>query len=77
MDDPDAILFENYRCASLRNYTGYCDEGVARLIDQQSQELDPKKRLALVHEIQKKLTEAGGAADAWAGASTTSPTGPT
>ena len=30
-----------------------------KLMDQQSQELDPKKRLALVHEIQKKLTLAG------------------
>jgi peptide/nickel transport system substrate-binding protein len=59
VDDPDAILFENYTCASLRNYTSYCDEGVARLIDQQSQELDPKKRLGLVHEIQRKLIEAG------------------
>ena len=59
VDDPDAILFENYTCTSLRNYTSYCDEGVSRLIDQQSQELDPKKRMALVHEIQRKLTEAG------------------
>ena len=59
VDDPDAILVENYTCASLRNYTGYCDEGVSRLIEQQSQELDPKKRLALVHQIQRKLPEAG------------------
>jgi peptide/nickel transport system substrate-binding protein len=59
VDDPDAILFENYTCTSLRNYTSYCDEGVSRLIDQQSQELDGKKRMALVHEIQRKLTEAG------------------
>jgi peptide/nickel transport system substrate-binding protein len=28
-----------------------------RLIDQQSQEIDPKKRLALVWQIQKKLEE--------------------
>ena len=53
------FLFENYGCASSRNYTGYCDEGVGKLMDQQSQELDPKKRLALVHQIQRKLTEAG------------------
>ena len=59
MDDPDAILVENYTCTSLRNYTGYCDEGVSRMIEQQSQELDPQKRLALVHQIQKKLSEAG------------------
>ncbi len=59
VDDPDAILFENYTCTSLRNYTSYCDEGVTRLIEQQSQELDPKKRMALVHEVQRKLAEAG------------------
>ena len=59
VDDPDAILVENYTCTSLRNYTGYCDEGVSRMIEQQSQELDPQKRLALVHQIQKKLSEAG------------------
>ena len=59
VDDPDAILVENYTCTSVRNYTGYCDESVSRLIEQQSQELDPKKRLALVQQIQRKLTEAG------------------
>jgi peptide/nickel transport system substrate-binding protein len=59
VDDPDAILVENYTCTSVRNYTGYCDEGVSRMIEQQSQELDPQKRLALVHQIQKKLSEAG------------------
>jgi len=59
VDDPDAILVENYTCTSVRNYTGYCDEGVSKMIEQQSQELDPKKRLALVQQIQRKLTEAG------------------
>jgi peptide/nickel transport system substrate-binding protein len=59
VDDPDAILFEDYTCTSLRNYTSYCDEAVSRMIDQQSQELDPVKRLALVHQAQKKLAEAG------------------
>jgi hypothetical protein len=32
--------------------------GRGRTIEQQSQELDPKKRLALVQKIQKKLEEA-------------------
>jgi peptide/nickel transport system substrate-binding protein len=54
-DDPDANFFENYGCASPRNYSQYCSEEVAKLIDQQSQELDPKKRLQLVWDIQKKL----------------------
>jgi peptide/nickel transport system substrate-binding protein len=57
VDDPDANFYENYACGSPRNYTDYCDEGVMKLIEQQSQELDPKKRLALVWAIQRKLEE--------------------
>lgn len=56
-DDPDANFYENFSCGSPRNYTDYCDETVDRLIDQQSAELDPKKRLALVWDIQKKLEQ--------------------
>ena len=59
IDDPDAIFYENYGCNSIRNYTGYCNELVSKLIDQQSQELDPKKRLALVRQILVKLEEDG------------------
>jgi peptide/nickel transport system substrate-binding protein len=54
-DDPDANLYENFKCGSARNYSDYCNEEVDKLIDQQSQTLDTKKRLALVHEIDKKL----------------------
>jgi peptide/nickel transport system substrate-binding protein len=54
-DDPDAYLFENYKCGSPRNYTDYCSEEMERLIDQQSQELDRVKRLKLVADIQRKL----------------------
>ncbi len=57
VDDPDANFPENYGCGSPRNYTDYCDEQVMRMIEQQSQELDPKKRLALVWRIQEKLEE--------------------
>src|SRR5262249_49811766 len=39
VDDPDANFYENYTCDSPRNYTGYCDEQVTKMIDQQSQEL--------------------------------------
>jgi peptide/nickel transport system substrate-binding protein len=56
-DDPDANFYENYACGSPRNYTGYCDEAVGKLVDQQSQEADPKKRFQLVAQIQKKLEE--------------------
>lgn len=56
-DDPDANFYENYACGSPRNYTYYCDEQVMKLIDQQSQELDPKKRREIVWQIQRKLEE--------------------
>src|SRR6266702_6046355 len=57
VDDPDANFYENYACGSPRNYSQYCDEQVMKMIEQQSQELDPKKRLALVLALQKKVEE--------------------
>jgi peptide/nickel transport system substrate-binding protein len=57
VDDPDANFYENYACGSSRNYGAYCNEQVMRLIDQQSQEIDPAKRQALVGQIQRKLEE--------------------
>jgi peptide/nickel transport system substrate-binding protein len=57
VDDPDANFYENYACGSPRNYGGYCNELVMSLIDKQSQEIDPQKRLAIVADIQKKLEE--------------------
>jgi peptide/nickel transport system substrate-binding protein len=59
VDDPDANFYENYACGSSRNYGDYCNEEVMRLIEQQSQETDAQKRLALVWQIQKKLEEDG------------------
>jgi peptide/nickel transport system substrate-binding protein len=57
VDDPDANFYENFSCGSPRNYGDYCSEEVGRLIEQQSQELDMQKRVALVARIQKKLEE--------------------
>ena len=57
IDDPDANFYENYACGSPRNYGDYCDETVMRMIDEQSQELNPAKRVALVAQIQRKLEE--------------------
>jgi peptide/nickel transport system substrate-binding protein len=54
-DDPDAYLYENYKCGASRNYTDYCSDEMDRLIDLQSQELDRAKRLKLVYDIQRKL----------------------
>jgi peptide/nickel transport system substrate-binding protein len=54
-DDPDANFYENFACGSPRNYTDYCDEQTMTMIDRQSQEVDQKKRLQMVWDIQKKL----------------------
>jgi len=56
-DDPDANFYENFACGSPRNYAGYCNEQVMKMIEAQSQEIDPKKRLGMVWAIQKKLEE--------------------
>ena len=57
IDDPDALFYEQYKCGSTRNSTDYCNPDVGRLIELQSQELDPKKRLTLVLDIQRRLEE--------------------
>jgi peptide/nickel transport system substrate-binding protein len=57
VDDPDVNLFENYYSTSDRNYSGYKNDEVDKLINQQSAELDTEKRKKLVWEIEKKLAE--------------------
>jgi peptide/nickel transport system substrate-binding protein len=59
VDDPDAMYFENYRCGSQRNFSGYCSEEIDRLMVEQSQTLDRTKRMALVNEIDRKLQQEG------------------
>jgi peptide/nickel transport system substrate-binding protein len=59
VDDPDALLYENYACGSERNWTGYCNREVEKLFDRQSTEADQAKRKKLVWEIDKKLQEDG------------------
>jgi peptide/nickel transport system substrate-binding protein len=54
-DDPDANLYENFKCGSPRNYSDYCNAEVDRLIDEQSQTLDPAKRLKLVQDLDTRL----------------------
>jgi peptide/nickel transport system substrate-binding protein len=55
IDDPDANFFENYKCGSQRNFSGYCSAEIDRLIVEQSQVVDQRKRLGLVQEIDRKL----------------------
>ncbi len=57
VDDPDVTFFEGYACGSLRNYNNYCDAEMTKLFEEQSRELDPKKRLKMVWEIDRKLQE--------------------
>jgi peptide/nickel transport system substrate-binding protein len=57
VDDPDQSFYENYSCHSERNYTNYCNPGIEKLFDQQSQETDVAKRKKLVWEIDKQLQD--------------------
>jgi peptide/nickel transport system substrate-binding protein len=59
VDDPDQNFYENYKCGSERNFTGYCNPEIDKLFDQQSAEVDGEKRLKLVWAIDKKLQEDG------------------
>ena len=77
IDDPDVYLYENYKCGTSRNYTDYCNEETDRLIDQQSQELDRDKRLKIVWRDPEASSRPTWPARCWAGARSTSPTGPT
>jgi peptide/nickel transport system substrate-binding protein len=57
VDDPDAMLYENYACGGIGNYNGYCNPEIDRMIDQQSMEPDQQKRKRIVWEIERRLTE--------------------
>ena len=59
VDDPDALLYENYACGGVGNYNGYCNAEIDKLIDQQSSESNQEKRRQLVWEIQRRLVEDG------------------
>jgi peptide/nickel transport system substrate-binding protein len=57
LDDPDQQFYENYVCGADRNYSGYCNPQLDKLIDQQSMEANQEKRRQLVWEIETKLAE--------------------
>jgi peptide/nickel transport system substrate-binding protein len=59
VDDPDVNLYENFYSTSPRNYSGYKNPEVDKMIDQQSAEVDHEKRKKMVWEIEKKLIEDG------------------
>ena len=55
VDDPDPAFYENYVCGAMRNYTGYCNAEVDKMVDAQSEESDVEKRKHIVWAIEKKL----------------------
>src|SRR5207253_568160 len=57
VDDPDQQFYENYVCGAERNYTGYCNPEVDKLVDDQSMQADPEKRKHIVWEIERRLIE--------------------
>ena len=57
LDDPDQQFYENFTCGAERNYSGYCNPVLDRLIDRQSMEPDINNRRQLVWEIERKLAE--------------------
>jgi peptide/nickel transport system substrate-binding protein len=57
VDDPDQNYFENFSCKSERNYSGYCNADIEKMIEQQSVETDIAKRKKIVWEIDRKLLQ--------------------
>ena len=57
IDDPDVVLYENFKCASIRNYTKYCNREVEAKIDEQSSTIDPVKRKQLVQALDLMLQQ--------------------
>jgi peptide/nickel transport system substrate-binding protein len=57
VDDPDPAFYENYVCRAMRNYTGYCNPELDKMVDQQSAMSGVEKRKQLVWAIEKKLAD--------------------
>ena len=55
LDDPEQMFYENYLCGSERNYTGYCNDEVDKLFNQQSAESDVERRHQIVWQIEKSV----------------------
>ena len=56
-DDPDVVFYEQYHCASVRNYTHYCNPEIGAKIEEQSATVDARKRKQLIQEIEMKLQQ--------------------
>ena len=60
VDEPDVYFYQNYVSGSKRNYPGYNDPEFDKLVDQQSQELDPARRKQLVQDADYLLQKGLG-----------------
>jgi peptide/nickel transport system substrate-binding protein len=65
LDDPDQQFYENFTCDAERNYTGYCNPELDKLIDRQSMELDIDKRRQMVWQIVVNGCQPGSVAHVW------------
>jgi peptide/nickel transport system substrate-binding protein len=54
-NDPDATFADTVTCDGTFNYPKLCDAKIDELVLRQSQELDEKKRIALVNELEKRV----------------------
>ena len=54
VNDPDAMFTDSVTCDGSLNYSKICDAKIDDLFSRQSQELDEKKRIALVHELEAR-----------------------
>jgi len=63
VDDPDQQFYENFVCGAVRNYTGYCNPEVDKLIDRQSAEPQPGEAQADCLADRKKVGRGRRAAD--------------
>lgn len=57
LDDPDAILFEQYVSNGARNYGKFVDKDVDAWAKEQSRILNEQQRLEIVRKIDQRLTE--------------------
>jgi peptide/nickel transport system substrate-binding protein len=55
--DPDSYLYLEYHSKSSGNVGNYRDPEVDRLLDAQRREIDPAKRLALVHQVSTLIAQ--------------------
>ena len=54
--DPDALRME-WAGNGVRNYTGFADSELDRLLESQSQLLDPDRRREVVQEVQRRILD--------------------